>query len=104
MENQQGVAPAYTFACPDCGGAVQDPGDQPTTTCPYCHNIIPVPEEIRQALQERQTQKSLSRWTKYLVIFLIIVFVVPTCLGLVAGLVGILAPLLSIILAFLFNQ
>lgn len=104
MDNQRVDAIPYSFTCPTCGGRVDDPGSGPTTRCPYCQNLVPVPEEIRQAVQERQTRKALSRNARYLVIFLIIVIVVPTCIGLFASLVGVFAPLLAMILAFFIGQ
>jgi reverse gyrase len=108
MDNPRANAVAYAFACPNCGGQVNDAGDQPTTRCPYCQNIIPVPEGIRQAIQEQQTQKTLSRTMKYILILVIVVFVVPTCTGLVATLIGIVTgvtmPVLSILLPYLFNH
>ena len=39
---------AQTFNCPQCGGPLNfKGGSDPTITCPYCHNSVIVPTELR---------------------------------------------------------
>ncbi len=39
-----------TFKCPSCGGPLEyDGGEKPTVVCPFCSNVVIVPEELRPA-------------------------------------------------------
>ncbi len=39
-----------TFKCPSCGAPLEyDGGDRLTVDCPYCSNVVIVPEELRPA-------------------------------------------------------
>lgn len=41
---------AQSFTCPNCGAALDSPGDDTTTLkCPYCNTSVIVPEELRTA-------------------------------------------------------
>ncbi len=76
--------------------------------CPYCNNNAPVPGVLLQAKQEADASKTASRLGRYLVIFLVLVVVVPTCLSiavtLLGAFLGIVGPLLGIILPFALSQ
>ncbi len=41
---------AKTFKCPNCGAPLDyDGGDKLTVECPFCSNVVIVPEELRPA-------------------------------------------------------
>jgi hypothetical protein len=96
---------SQTLACPHCGGSLNADGSQPYVTCGYCGNQAPVPDALRQAHLEQQTGQAVNRGVRYLIIFLVLVIGVPTCLGIVgslfAAIVGIAAPIISILITFL---
>jgi hypothetical protein len=44
---------ANTFSCPTCGAPLTyKNGDDATITCPFCHNSVIVPAELRQGQPE----------------------------------------------------
>ncbi len=99
---------AQTFNCPNCGGSVSLAGTDPTVRCEYCGNLVPVPDALREAGLSQQAARTTNQAVRYLAIFLLLVVGVPTCLGLagtlVATLVGVGAPLLSVILTILLKR
>jgi DNA-directed RNA polymerase subunit RPC12/RpoP len=88
---------AIQFNCPRCGAPIQYEGEEANIPCPYCNSPVKVP-----------VGTSLKRWWKSLgptgkVIFwlVIVLFVLPTCIGLAAsimgGAIGICVPFLAFI-------
>ena len=78
--------------------------------CPYCNSTVSVPEELYKAAEDATIAQSISKispWVKVFLIVIIASIVLPTCIGIVGSLIGILAgfvtPLLVIILS-LFGQ
>lgn len=59
---------------------------------------MPVPEELWRDAEVKQT---LSKWGKYLIIFLIITVGIPTCLGFIGALLGIGGSFIGIIINFI---
>jgi hypothetical protein len=103
---------AQTFNCPNCGGNLEYSGSalvsgEQTIPCAYCGNTVPVPEEFWQPVEMAKTAQTVSRWSKYFIAFLIIVFVVPTCLGIIGTLLGIggsiIGAIFAVIAPFLFR-
>ncbi len=41
---------AQTFSCPTCGAPFDEPQGAETVRCPYCHNVVIVPELISDNL------------------------------------------------------
>ncbi|NUM49311.1 MAG: hypothetical protein HUU38_31810 [Anaerolineales bacterium] len=83
-----------TFSCPNCGGTLEYTGQAAQTgvqtiSCGYCGNLVAVPNELWQPIEDAKTAQTVNQWTKYLLIFIIVVFVVPTCLGVIGALLGI---------------
>jgi hypothetical protein len=95
------------FTCPSCGGSIETDGSQPTVKCPYCGSVVQVPDAIRQVAVERQTAQAVNRTTRFFWIFIILVFGVPTCLGIAGAVIGLVvsvaAPLLAIVLSVLLG-
>jgi DNA-directed RNA polymerase subunit RPC12/RpoP len=104
-----------TFNCPNCGAKQEYLGGNTSLVCQYCGNSVLVPDEIQQAQAQEEARQMLSwpelrknRWFKVGVVLFIVIFVLPTCLGLVGSLLGIVvgvgAPILAVILQFLFGR
>ncbi len=90
---------AQTFNCTSCGAVLEyTGGPEHTLRCQYCGTSAPVPEEFWREVEAKQT---MSKWGKYLIIFLVITVGIPTCLGLVGTLLGIGGSIIGIIAAFL---
>ncbi len=95
--------------CPSCGAQLEVQGGQPAIQCPYCGNSVAVPEAVAEAAESGQpTPADQKRLLKIGLIVLILVFVVPTCIALAASifgaLVGIGAPIVSILLQFFVHH
>ena len=78
--------------------------------CPYCNSTVSVPEELYKAAEDATIAQDISKispWVKVFLIVIIASIVIPTCIGIIATLIGIVAgvgtPLLVIILS-LFGQ
>jgi DNA-directed RNA polymerase subunit RPC12/RpoP len=98
------------FNCPNCGALLDYVGNEANMRCPYCDSMVVVPEEVYRAGQEAdvaQSMKKIAPWVKVFLIVIIASIVIPTCIGIIATLIGIVAgvgtPLLVIILS-LFGQ
>ena len=97
-----------TFNCPNCGGSQEYSGNgEQTMLCAYCGNTIPVPEELWRPIEAAKTAKAVNRWAKYFIAFLIVVFVVPACLGIIGTLLGfgssIVGAIFAVIAPFIFR-
>ena len=86
-----------TFECPSCGGSLEYNGAGRTTKCPYCGTVAQVPEALWQSLEQVQTTR---QWQKWIVIFLLVTVVLPTCLGLLGTALGVGGGLLAAIVPF----
>ena len=100
---------AQNFACPSCGAQLEVRGGQPAIQCSYCGNSVAVPEALAEAaVLEQPITEDQKRWLKIGIIALILIFVVPTCIGLIASvlgaLVGIGAPIVSLLLQFFVHH
>ena len=96
------------FACPSCGGSLSYSGTAPTMVCAYCGNTVAVPAELRQPGLQLEAQQLARKTTRWVIIFLILVFGVPTCVGLAGTFIGIaaslLVPLITLFSAFFFGR
>lgn len=93
-----------TFSCPNCGGTLEYTGDDAQTgvqtiSCSYCGNLVAVPNELWQPIEEAKNAKVMQQWTKYLIAFIVIVVVVPTCLGMIGTLLGVGGSVIGAIVA-----
>jgi LSD1 subclass zinc finger protein len=90
---------AQTFKCTSCGAALEYAGgSEHSITCTYCGTTVSVPEQF---WQEVETKKTMSKWGKYLAIFLVVTIGIPTCLGIVGTLLGIGGSIIGMIAALL---
>jgi DNA-directed RNA polymerase subunit RPC12/RpoP len=103
------------FNCPNCGAQLEDLEGNSSLICQYCGNSVVVPTELQQAQAQEEVRKILSwlelrknRWFQVGVAQFFVIFVLPTCLGLAGSLLGILAgvgaPIVAVILQFLFGR
>jgi hypothetical protein len=90
---------AEQFNCPNCGAQIEYTGDQTAMKCPFCNSVIQVPQEYVRAAQQQAEEvveaQTASKWTKWIIIGTILLFVVPTCIGFGATLFGIVASILA---------
>jgi len=88
---------AKNFNCPHCGATNEYPGTGDTVRCAYCGSDVQPPEEmVNQAALARFGSKAKV----WIILFVVVVFVIPTCLGLGGTLIGIAASILGAIAAF----
>jgi LSD1 subclass zinc finger protein len=86
-----------TFSCPSCGGTLEYTGEGRTVKCPYCGTVAQIPEALWQPAEQAQTTSQMKKWV---IIFLVVTVVLPTCLGLIGTAVGIGGGLLAAIVPF----
>jgi hypothetical protein len=86
---------AQSFNCPQCGAPVQYTGEEERVTCVFCGSQAPVSAEQVNAIRAKKLGAKAKPW--------VIVFVLPTCLGLVGTFLGVaagfLGPLIAIIVS-----
>ncbi len=89
---------AQSFNCPNCGAENQYSGEGDTVRCAYCgSNVRPPAEMVNQAAAARLN----SRAKIWIVLFIVVVFVLPTCVGFGGTLIGVAAGILGAIVSFL---
>ena len=86
------------FECPSCGGTLEYGGHGRTSKCPYCGTVCQVPEVLWTSAEQSQ---ATQQWQKWVVIFLVVTVVLPTCLGLIGTVLGIGGGLLAAIVPFI---
>jgi len=89
-----------TFNCPRCGAGLDYRGSGRTMECSYCGTKLDVPEEFWGAAEAAETAR---RWKRYGILFLILTVGLPTCLGLLATVLGIGGSILAVILPFVLR-
>lgn len=89
-----------TFNCPNCGAALDYAGSGRDTRCPYCGTTVQVPEALWQPVEQAKTT---DRWKTYILIFLFITVVLPTCLSLLGAVLGIGGGILAAFLPFVLQ-
>ena len=88
---------SQNFNCPHCGATNEYPGAGDTVRCAYCGSEARPPEEmVNQAALARIGSKAKV----WIILFVAVVFVLPTCIGLGGTLIGIAAGILGAIAAF----
>ena len=88
---------AQSFSCPQCGAPVPYESEVETVDCPFCGSRFQVPQEQLNAIQAKKAWAKAKPWV---IIFVLVVFVLPTCLGLfgalIGGVAGIQGPIIAI--------
>jgi hypothetical protein len=62
--------------------------------------VAQVPQEFWQSVEQAQ---ALGQWKKWIVIFLVVTVVIPTCLGIVGTLLGIGGGILGALAPFIVS-
>ena len=89
---------ASKFNCPNCGAPNAYSGEGNSVVCAYCGQEVHPPEEmVNQAAVARFGSKAKV----WIVLFIIVVFVLPTCIGFGGTLIGIAASIFGAIAAFI---
>jgi hypothetical protein len=91
---------SQSFSCPSCGAALEYAGAGRTMKCTYCGTVVQVPEELWEPAEQAQTA---TQWKKYLIIFLLITVVLPTCVGLLGTVAGVSASIFAAIVPFVLG-
>ena len=90
---------AQTFRCPNCGADIEYTGSGDlTVNCSYCGTVVPVPDHIKQAILDAKATQNAKNIGKYVLIFCIIVFGLPACVGVCATLFGVAASIFGVAL------
>jgi hypothetical protein len=84
---------AQKFNCPNCGAPNQYSGEGNTVRCGYCGVDVRPPEEMVNQAAAARLGKKAKPW---IIAFIILVFVLPTC----GTLIGVGASILGSIAAF----
>ncbi|HSQ39699.1 MAG TPA: hypothetical protein VLM78_06030 [Anaerolineales bacterium] len=87
---------ASKFNCPNCGGANEYAGEGNTVRCQFCGSDVPVPSEMVNQVAQVKLGSKARTW---LIIFVIVVFVLPTCIGLGGTLIGVAASIIGTLAA-----
>ncbi len=97
-----------TFKCPSCGATMSyEGGPEATLTCAFCGSVAPVPPELRAQAQPdpvhgfathtphphqpftprriRVDWQGMNPSVRLWIIILVLIFVVPNCIGLAIG-------------------
>ncbi len=104
-----------TFNCPNCGAQLEYQGGNSAIVCPYCGNSVVVPENLQQAQAQEEVRKMLTwpelrknHWFQAGVALFFVIFILPTCIGLAASLLGVIvgvgAPIFAVVLQLLFGH
>ncbi len=86
------------FSCPQCGAPVQVPVEAESVTCAFCGSQVPAPAEQVNAIRARKLGAKAKPW---IIAFILVVFVLPTCLGLAGTLLGVAAGFLGPVIAII---
>jgi hypothetical protein len=86
---------AGNFNCPHCGGANEYSGDGSTLRCQFCGSDIPVPEKMAS---EAAVAKISAKAKVWIILFIVVVFVLPACIGFGGTILGVLASILGTII------
>lgn len=85
------------FNCPQCGGANEYAGEGDTVRCQFCGSDVRPPQDmLNQAAVTRLSSKAKT----WIIIFVIVFFVLPTCIGFGGALLGIVASIIGTLAAF----
>jgi endogenous inhibitor of DNA gyrase (YacG/DUF329 family) len=122
---------AQTFPCPACGAPVTyQGGSEARLPCPYCSNSVPVPEDLRAAqpipppFSEPEAPDAIlpppvsevpppqpvtaapeaARWVRVLLILIVLSFVIPTCIGIAASVIGTIVAVVAPFVGLLFGN
>jgi uncharacterized membrane protein YvbJ len=83
---------AGKFNCPNCGGVNEYSGEGDTVRCQYCGSEVHPPQEMVNKATALRISSKAKVW---IILFVIVVFVIPTCIGFGGTLIGIAASIIG---------
>jgi len=86
---------ASRFNCPQCGGA-NEGGEGDTVRCQFCGSDVRPPED---RLTSARVARFSSKAKAWIILFVVVVFILPTCIGLGGALLGIAASVIGTLVA-----
>jgi len=86
---------ASRFNCPQCGGA-NEGGEGDTVRCQFCGSDVRPPED---RLTSARVVRFSSKAKAWIILFVVVVFILPTCIGLGGALLGIAASVIGTLVA-----
>ena len=84
------------FNCPNCGGTNEYAGESDTVRCQYCGREVAPPHEM---VSQAKLARISSKAKVWIVLFVLVVFVLPTCIGFWGALAGIAASIIGTLAA-----
>jgi hypothetical protein len=83
---------ASKFNCPNCGGLNEYAGEGDTVRCQFCGSDVHPPEEMVNQVTVARVSSKARVW---IILFIVVVFVIPTCVGLGGTLLGVAASVIG---------
>lgn len=83
---------ASKFNCPRCGGANEYGGEGDTVRCQFCGSDVQPPQEMVERAAAARLNSKAKIW---IILFIIVVFVIPTCVGFGGTLIGVAASVIG---------
>ena len=87
---------ANRFNCPHCGGANEYAGEGGAVRCQFCVSDVRPPED---RLTSARVARFSSKAKAWIILFVVVVFILPTCIGLGGALLGIAASVIGTLVA-----
>jgi len=87
---------ASRINCPHCGGANEYTGEGDTVRCQFCGSDVHPPED---RLTSARVARFSSKAKAWIILFVVVVFILPTCIGLGGALLGIAASVIGTLVA-----
>ncbi len=87
---------ASKFSCPHCGGANEYTGEGDTVRCQFCGSNVRPPEDMLTSARVVRVSSKAKAW---IILFVVVVFILPTCIGLGGALLGIAASIIGTLVA-----
>lgn len=88
---------AKNFTCPHCGATNEFPDASGTVRCAYCGRDVQPPSGTAGRAAVLRLGPKAKMW---IILFVVVVFVLPACLGLGGTIIGIAASILGALAAF----
>jgi uncharacterized membrane protein YvbJ len=87
---------ASKFNCPNCGGANEYAGEGDTVRCQFCGSDVHPPEDMVNKATVARVSSKAKVW---IILFIIVVFVLPACIGFGGTLIGVAASIIGTLVA-----
>lgn len=87
---------ASRFNCPHCGGTNEYTGEGDAVRCQFCGSDVRPPEDMLASARVVRVSSKAKAW---IILFVVVVFILPTCIGLGGALLGIAASVIGALVA-----